>query len=218
MSVASAKLMALRKHRLLSVLLAIAAIAQISIGGARAEYPERQITLIVCFPAGGGTDIAVRMINTQLSEALGKPVIIENRGGGGGNIGTAAAARAPADGYTLLGRSSAFAGNPSLYDHVAYDPFNDFAPVMVLGASPNVFVVPKQSKLKTIPEFIAYANANPGKLNWTSPGAGTTPQLAGELLKVKTGIDIVHIPFPGAGPGTTAVLGGPVDVYAANLG
>jgi tripartite-type tricarboxylate transporter receptor subunit TctC len=218
MSVISTKLMALRKCRLMAALLAIAALAPISIGSARAEYPERPITLIVCFPAGGGTDVAVRMINTQLSEALGKPVIIENRGGAGGNIGTTAAARAPADGYTLLGCSSAFVVNPSLYEHVAYDPFKDFAPVMVLGASPNVFVVPKQSKIKTMREFIAYAKANPGKLNWTSPGAGTTPQLAGELLKGKTGIDIVHIPFPGAGPAMTAVLGGQVDMYAANYG
>src|SRR5712691_9492089 len=107
---------------------------------ARAEYPERQITLIACFPAGGGTDIAARLINTQLGEALGKPVIVENRGGAGGNIGIAAALRAGGDGYTLLVCSSAYVVNPSLYPHVTYDPFKDFIPVMVTGASPNVFV------------------------------------------------------------------------------
>jgi tripartite-type tricarboxylate transporter receptor subunit TctC len=184
----------------------------------RADYPERPITMIVCFPAGGGTDIAARLVNISLGEALGKPVIIENRGGAGGSIGTAAAARAAPDGYTLLACSSAFVVNPSLYANVAYDPFKDFEPVMVLGASPNVFVVPAGSEIKSMPEFLAKAKANPGKLNWTSPGAGTTPYLAGEVLKLRTGIDVVHIPFAGAGPATTAVLAGQVDLYTANLG
>src|SRR5215469_2905032 len=134
--------------------------------GARAEYPERQITMIVCFPAGGGTDIAARLINTQLGEALGKPVIIENRGGAGGNIGIAAAARAGGDGYTLLVCSSAYVVNPSLYAQATYDPYKDFVPVMVIGASPNAFVVPAQSDIQTMPELIAKAKANPGKLNW----------------------------------------------------
>jgi len=200
--------------------LAAAAIAAAgaSVDHARADYPERQITMIVCFPAGGGTDIAARLINTQLGEALGKPVIIENRGGAGGNIGIAAAARAPADGHTLLVCSSAYVVNPSLYAQAAYDPFKDFVPVMVIGASPNVFVVPAQSQFKSLPELIAFAKANPGKLNWTSPGAGTTPQLAGELIKLRTGVDMQHIPFAGAGPATTAVLGGQVDLYTANIG
>jgi tripartite-type tricarboxylate transporter receptor subunit TctC len=196
-------------------LIAAAAAAPI---GARAEYPERQITMIVCFPAGGGSDIAARLISTQLGEALGKPVIIENRGGAGGNIGIAAAARAGGDGYTLLVCSSAYVVNPSLYAQPTYDPFKDFVPVMVIGASPNVFVVPAQSEIKSLPELIAKAKASPGKLNWTSPGAGTTPYLAGELLKLRTGISMQHIPFPGAGPATTAVLAGQVDAYVANLG
>jgi tripartite-type tricarboxylate transporter receptor subunit TctC len=185
---------------------------------AHAEYPDHPITLIVCFPAGGGTDVAVRMINVQLGEALGKPVIIENRGGAGGSLAAATVARAKPDGYTLLACSSAFVVSPSLYAHVAYDPIKDFIPVMVIGASPNIFVVPARSKIKTMLEFIAYGKANPGKLNWTSPGAGTTPQLAGEILKMKTGIDMVHIPFAGAGPAMTAVLGGQVDLYTANYG
>jgi tripartite-type tricarboxylate transporter receptor subunit TctC len=185
---------------------------------AHAEYPDRQITLIVCFPAGGGTDIAARMINTLLGEALGKPVIVENRGGAGGSIGTAAVARAAPDGYTLLVCSSAFVVNPSLYANVAYDPFKDFAPIMVIGASPNVFTVPVQSPIKSLPELIEKAKANPGKLNWTSAGVGTTPYLAGELLKLKTGIDMVHIPFAGAGPASQAAIAGQVDWYTANIG
>ena len=204
------------RHILPAMILIAAAGAPRS--AARAEYPERQITMIVCFPAGGGTDIAARLINTPLGEALGKPVVIENRGGAGGNIGIAAAARAGGDGYTLLVCSSAYVVNPSLYAQATYDPYKDFVPVMVIGASPNAFVVPAQSGIKTMPELIAKARANPGKLNWTSPGAGTTPYLAGEVLKLRTGINMLHIPFPGAGPATTAVLAGQVDLYTANIG
>jgi tripartite-type tricarboxylate transporter receptor subunit TctC len=204
-------------QRLLPALTSLVVLAAIS-QNARAEYPERQITMIVCFPAGGGTDIAARLINTQLGEALGKPVIIENRGGAGGNIGIAAAARAGGDGHTLLVCSSAYVVNPSLYAQATYDPFKDFVPVMVIGASPNAFVVPAQSEIKSMNEIIARAKANPGKLNWTSPGAGTTPHLAGEVLKLRTGIEMQHIPFAGAGPATTAVLAGQVDLYTANIG
>src|SRR6195256_200084 len=185
---------------------------------ARADYPDRQITIIVCFPAGGGADIAARLIGTPLGDALGGNVIIENRGGAGGNTGITAAMRAPPDGYTLLVCSSAFVVNPSLYAQAAYDPFKDFEPIMTLGASPNVITVPAQSDIKTLPELIARAKANPGKLNWTSPGAGTTPYLAGEVLKLRTGINMLHIPFAGAGPATTAVLAGQVDLYTANIG
>jgi tripartite-type tricarboxylate transporter receptor subunit TctC len=185
---------------------------------ARADYPERQVTLIVCFPAGGGTDIAARLISTPLGEAIGKPVIVENRGGAGGNIGINVAARAVPDGHTLLVCSSAFVVNPSLYSQAGYDPFNDFIPLMVLGASPNLITVPAQSPIKSLPAFIEKAKANPGKLNWTSPGAGTTPFLAGELLKLRTGINMLHIPFAGAGPASQAAVAGQVDLYTANLG
>src|SRR5262245_46645756 len=204
-------------RRLLPALLLVAA-AGATLGSARAEYPERQVTMIVCFPAGGGTDIAARLINTQLGEALGKPVIIENRGGAGGSIGTAAVARMAGDGYTLLVCSSAFVVNPSLYANVTYDPFKDFAPIMVLGASPNGFVVPAQSPVKSMKEVLDKAKASPGTLNWTSPGAGTTPYLAGEVLQLRTGTKMVHIPFAGAGPATQAAVAGQVDMYTANIG
>jgi len=207
-----------RINRQLVLVLAAGTLAAAPITAAHSEYPERTITIVACFPPGGGTDIAVRLINTQLGEALGKPVIVENRAGAGGSLGTEIVARATADGYTLLGCSSAFEVNPSLYANVTYDPFKDFAPIMVIGASPNVFVVPTQSKIRTMGEFITEAKADPGKLNWTSPGAGTTPQLAGELLKAAVGIDIVHIPYTGAGPANTAVLAGQVDMYVANYG
>ena len=211
-----------RRYRIGAAAYLYAALCTAGVGAiattARADYPERQITMIVCFPAGGGTDIAARLINSQLGEALGKPVVIENRGGAGGNIGIAAAARAPADGYTLLVCSSAYVVNPSLYAQASYDPFKDFVPIMVIGASPNAFVVPAQSDIRSMPELVARAKAAPGQLNWTSPGAGTTPYLAGELLKLRTGVQMLHIPFAGAGPATTAVLGGQVDLYTANIG
>ncbi len=203
--------------RVLAAMIVIAT-AGATFDAAHADYPERQITMIACFPAGGGTDIAARLINTPLGEALGKPVIVENRGGAGGNIGIGAAARAAGDGYTLLVCSSAYVVNPSLYAQAPYDPYKDFVPVMVIGASPNVLVVPAQSDIKTMPELIAKAKANPGKLNWTSPGAGTTPYLAGEVLKLRSGISMQHIPFAGAGPATTAALAGQVDLYTANIG
>ena len=191
----------------------------LAFGSARAEYPEKQISMVVCFPAGGGTDIAARLVNIPLGEALGKPVVIENRGGAGGNIAIAAVKRLPADGYTLLVCSSAFVVNPSLYAQATYDPLKDYIPLMVMGASPNVFVVPAQSEIKSMKEFIDKAKAANGKMNWTSPGAGTTPQLAGELLKIRTWIEMQHIPFPGAGPATNAAIAGQraFDVTAIGL-
>ena len=218
MSILFAALRAVRPAQLLTALVAVAGFAMLSPGSARAEYPDHPVTIVACFPAGGGTDLAARMIHVELGKALGQPVIIENRGGAGGSIGTGVVARATPDGYTLLVCSSAFVVNPSLYQKVPYDPFKDFAPIMVIGASPNVFVVPAQSKIQSMKELIAQAKANPGKMNWTSPGVGTTPQLAGELLKIKAGLDMQHIPYAGAGPANTAVLGGLVDFYVANYG
>jgi tripartite-type tricarboxylate transporter receptor subunit TctC len=198
--------------------LAALAAATLAPAPARAAWPDHQITIIVCFPAGGGTDTAMRMFNTQLGRALGQPVIIENRAGAGGNIGISVAARAKPDGYTLLGCSSAFVVNPSLYANATYDPFKDFQPVMVIGAAPNVIVVPKDSPIKTFQEFVDKAKANPGKLNYTSSGVGTTPYLGLELIKLRLGLKVVHIPYAGAGPATQAALAGQVDLYTANLG
>ena len=217
MSTICMALSVLRKISLITATLMTAAVA-FSLGSAHAEYPDRPVIIVACFPAGGGTDLAVRMMHVELGKALGQPVIIENRGGAGGSVGTGAVARATPDGYTLLSCSSAFVVNPSLYANVPYDPIKDFIPIMVIGASPNVFVVPAQSKIQTMQELIAEAKANPGKMNWTSPGVGTTPQLAGELLKLKLGLEMTHIPYAGAGPANNAVLAGLVDFYVANYG
>src|SRR5262249_10836947 len=135
---------------------------------AQAAWPDRTITLIACFPAGGGTDIAARLIAPALGEALKVPVIVENRGGAGGNLGIATAKRAKPDGYPFLVCSSAFVVNPNLYANPPYAP-KDFTPVMVLGASPNALVTPAQSSFQTLGDLIAKAKAEPGKLNWTSP-------------------------------------------------
>src|SRR5262249_10121608 len=155
MSIVSTALSAIRSRLLPAVVAAGAALAMLPIQTAQAAYPDRPVTIIVCFPAGGGTDIAVRMISNELGEALGKAVIIETRAGAGGNIGIAAAARASADGYTLLGCSSAFVVNPSLYAHVSYDPHKDFTPLMLIGSSPNVLVVPADSKIKSAADLIS---------------------------------------------------------------
>ena len=206
------------RRALLTMLCGMGAAFGVAAQDARADYPEKQITMMVCFPAGGGTDIAARLINIPLGEALGKPVIVENRGGAGGNIAIKAIKGMAADGHTLLVCSSAFVVNTSLYAQAAYDPLKDFVPLMVIGASPNVFVVPEKSEIKTMQEFIAKAKANPGKINWTSSGIGTTPQLTGELIKLRLGLDMQHIPYPGAGPATNAALAGQVDLYTANIG
>jgi tripartite-type tricarboxylate transporter receptor subunit TctC len=208
---------AITRRTLLALAAGAMAFGGFASSSARAEWPERPITLIVCFPAGGGTDIAMRLMNTQLGEALGKPVIIENRGGAGGNIGSAYAARAKNDGYTLLGCSSAFVVNPSLYVTVAYDPIKDFEPIMAIGAAPNTLTVPAQSDTKTFQDFVKKVKAAPGKLNYTSSGIGTTPYLAAELIKQRLGLDILHIPYSGAGPATQAAIAGQVEMYAANL-
>ena len=183
-----------------------------------AGYPDHPVKVVVPFAAGGPTDVMARLIAQKMSEDLKQQFYVENRPGAGGNIGMAEVARATPDGYTILVASSSFVVNPSLYAKVPYDPFKDFVPIMVIGASPNVFVVPAQSKIKSMREFIELAKASPGKMNWTSSGVGTTPHLDGELIKIKTGINIVHIPYAGAGPASTAVLAGLVDLYTANYG
>jgi tripartite-type tricarboxylate transporter receptor subunit TctC len=184
-------------------------------GGA---WPERAVTIVVCFPPGGATDILTRIVAQPLGEALGRPVVIENRGGAGGNIGMGHAARQAPDGYTILATSSAYVVNPSLYPNTPYDPFRDFVPISMLGAAPNVIAVRPDSSFHALGDVIAHARANPGRLNYTTSGVGTTPHLAGEVLKLRTGIDMVHVPFSGAGPATQAVLAGTVPIYLAAFG
>jgi tripartite-type tricarboxylate transporter receptor subunit TctC len=199
-------------------LLAGAASALLPLRPAHAAFPERAITLSVSFPPGGATDILARILAPPLSEALGRPVVIENRGGAGANIGIGHVARAAGDGYTLLVTSSAFVVNPSLYSNPPYDPFRDFAPISTLGASPNVLAVRPNRGIASLQDLITQAKASPDKFNYASPGIGTTPHLAGELLKLRAGFEMQHVPFSGAGPATQAALAGTTQVISAAQG
>jgi tripartite-type tricarboxylate transporter receptor subunit TctC len=208
----------LKLHRVVSAVpIALGLVAGAAIAPAHAEYPDRHITLVVCFAPGGATDLLARVVSTPLSQALGTSVVVENRGGAGGNIGIAAVARAQPDGYTLLVASSAYVVNPSLFAKVPYDPFKDFVPIAEFGASPNVIAAAPQEGLKSLAELVANAKAHPDFYNYSSPGTGTTPQLAAELLKLKAGINLTHISFPGAGPAIQAILSHTVQLAALNI-
>ena len=182
-----------------------------------AAYPDRNITLIVPFAAGGPTDIIARIISVAFQKSMGQSVIVENRPGAGGNIGMAIVARAPADGYTLLLTSTSIAVNPSLYKNLGYDPIKSFAPISELVNAPNVIVVNSKSGMRTIADLVANAKAAPGKFNYSSPGAGTKSHLAGEQLKILTGIDMAHVPYRGAGPAALAVLEASVQAGSVGL-
>jgi tripartite-type tricarboxylate transporter receptor subunit TctC len=194
-----------------------AALPLLAPAAAYAAYPERVITLIVPFAAGGPTDIIARIVSLAFQKSLGQSVIVENRGGGGGNPGMAIAARATPDGYTLLLTSTAIAVNPALYNNLPYDPFKDFAPICELVNAPNVLFVRADSDIRSIADLIARAKAAPGALNYSSPGAGTKSHLTAEQLKLRAGIDMVHIPYRGGGPATMAVLEGTVQVGSVAL-
>jgi tripartite-type tricarboxylate transporter receptor subunit TctC len=175
-------------------------------------YPAKPVRIIVAFAAGGPPDIMARLMAQWLSERLGQQFVVENRPGGGGNIGTEAAVRAPADGYTLLLAVPANVINEALYDKLNFNFIRDIAPVASFANSHYVVVVHPSLPVTTLPEFIAYAKANPGKLNIASPGTGTGPHMAGELLKMTGGLDLVHVPYRGAAPALTDLIGGQVQV------
>jgi tripartite-type tricarboxylate transporter receptor subunit TctC len=203
---------------LLASLLALVAASGATAQQLPAPWPERSITLTVCFPPGGSTDVAARLLAPPMSEALGRPVVVENRPGAGGNIGIGAVARSQPDGHTLLVCSSAFVVNPSLYARAPYDPVRDFAPITTVGASTNVFAVRAASPFRSLAEVLAVARASPDRMNYASSGVGTTPHLAGEVLKLRAGVSMQHIVFAGAGPATQAALAGTVELLVANQG
>ena len=177
---------------------------------AQQQYPNRPIRVIVPFAPGGPTDIISRIVAAKLTEALGQQVVIDTRAGAGGNIGMALAARAPADGYTFLMVSSSLMVNPSLYSKPGFDALKDFVPITCVAASPNIITAHPSQPFRNAKELVAVVKAHPGKYNYASPGAGTTPHLSGELLRLSLGIDIAHIPYTGAGPVMQAVLGNQV--------
>jgi tripartite-type tricarboxylate transporter receptor subunit TctC len=180
-------------------------------------YPSRPVRIIVGFAPGGAYDIIARLIGQWLSERLGQPFVIENRPGAGSNIATEAAVRTSPDGYTLLLVGLTNAINATLYDKLNFNFIRDVAPVAGILRGPYVVVVNPSVPAKSVPEFIAYAKANPGKINMASPGTGTGPHVAGELFKMMAGVNLVHVPFGGSGPALTALLGRQVEVSIASV-
>jgi tripartite-type tricarboxylate transporter receptor subunit TctC len=198
-------------------LIVAAAVLCLAPTAAPAAWPDRPITLIVPFAPGGPTDIIARILSIALAQSLGQQVIVDNRGGAAGNIGMGQAARAAPDGYTLLLTSTAIAVNTALFKNLPYDPFKDFAPVSELVNAPNVLIVRPDSGIAGVADLVAQAKANPTKFNYASPGAGTKSHLTGELLKLRAGIDMVHVPFRGAGPAAQAVLSNTTQVGSVAL-
>jgi tripartite-type tricarboxylate transporter receptor subunit TctC len=181
------------------------------------DYPAQPVHLIVPYAPAGGTDILARLIGQHLSKHLGQQFIVENRPGGNSNLGTEAVARAPADGYTLLVVDNAPAINATLYEKLNFNFIRDIAPVAGIATQPVVMEVNPSFPAKTVPEFIAYAKANPGKINFASAGIGNATHLSGELFKMMTGTDMVHVPYRGTGPALTDLLGGHVQVMFGSL-
>ena len=181
---------------------------------ARAEtWPDKPIHIIVPYVAGGNTDSNARLIGAKLSEALGQPVIIDNMPGAGANIGAGAAARAAPDGYTLFqGTGSTHGINSSLFHKLPYDPVKDFVPIVLMVESPLFLVVNADLPVKSVPELVAYAKANPGKLSFGSVGIGSAHHLAGEAFKQRAGIDIVHVPYRGSAPVLQDLMGGQIQM------
>jgi tripartite-type tricarboxylate transporter receptor subunit TctC len=180
---------------------------------ARAQtYPTRPVRLIVPSAAGNASDILARLMGHWLSERLGRPFVIENRPGAGTNIGTEAVVKAPPDGYTLLHVTPSHAINATLYDKLNYNFIRDIAPIAGMQRSLNVMLVNLAFPAKTVPEFIAYAKANPGKVNFASPGTGTATHMSGELFKMIAGVNIVHVPYRGTGPALTDLISGQVQL------
>jgi tripartite-type tricarboxylate transporter receptor subunit TctC len=180
-------------------------------------YPTRPVRLVVGYAAAGANDIVGRIMGQWLSERLGRPFVIENRPGAASNIATEVVVRAPADGYTLLVGGTTNAINATLYDKLNFDFIRDIAPVASICSGPFVIVVNPSLPAKTVPEFIAYAKANPGKINMASAGTGNTTHLSGELFKMMTGVDMVHVPYRGGAPALTDLIGGQVQVFFAPI-
>ncbi|MET0669156.1 MAG: tripartite tricarboxylate transporter substrate binding protein [Xanthobacteraceae bacterium] len=213
--------MGIPRRRFLQLAAGAAALLAVSRSASAQAYPSQPIRIIVGFAAGSGSDIFARLMAQWLSERLGQSVLIENRPGAGGNIGTEAVVKAPPDGYTLLQWVPANAVNNSLYEKLSFNFLRDIAPVAGTARAPYVVVVNPELPVKTIPELISHAKANPGKLNFASAGVGTGIHMAGELFKLTTGVNMVHVPYRGAAGAMTDLIGGQVqlmfDTTAASI-
>lgn len=191
---------------------ALAAALLVAAASAPAQnYPAGPVRIVVPFPAGGGVDTAGRLLGQKLSEAIGKPVVIDNRAGANGMIGSEIVAKSPKDGYTLMVNGANFVTSPTLYAKALYDPIKDFEAISLLAHAPNILVVHPSLPVKNVRELIAFAKARPGDILFAGSGSGSTPHLAGELFKVQTGTKMVHVPYRGTGPAITAILSGEVS-------
>jgi tripartite-type tricarboxylate transporter receptor subunit TctC len=201
-------------------LMLTATLTLIALGAAQAQtdYPNRPLRQIVPFPPGGAVDIVTRIVAAKWSEFLGQQIVVENRAGAGGNVGADFAARAAPDGYTLFSCGIASHGvSPAVYNKLPYDHIRDFAPISLIGKTPNVLVVNPSVPAQSLGEFIQYVKASPGKYNYASPGFGTSPQMTMELFKLTAGINLVHIPYKGGAPALADVMGGQVAGMFGNL-
>ncbi len=204
--------MRLSRHQFLQLAAGVAALPAVSRIAWAQTYPSRPVRWIVGFPAGGAADIVARITAQRLSERLGQQFVVQNRPGAASNIAAEAVVRAPPDGYTLLWITQVNATNTTLYDNLSFDFSNDIAPVASIARSPFVMLVNPSFSARTVPEFIAYAKANPGKINFASGGNGTASHIAGEMFKFMAGVDMVHVPYKGSAPSLTDLLGGQVQV------
>jgi tripartite-type tricarboxylate transporter receptor subunit TctC len=202
---------------LLLRLAAAFALAAASTAALAQQWPTKPLRLIVGFTPGGGVDINARLVASKLTDYLGQPAVVENRPGAGTNIANELVAKAPPDGYTLLFTSGALAVNMALYRKLPFDALRDFAPVSIFSESPNLLVVSSRNPARDVAELLAAARAKPGVMNYSSAGTGTTQHMAGELFKLRTGTDIVHVPFKGSAPSLTALIAGDVDMTFVNI-
>ena len=197
-------------------ILGLIAILASCLAAQAADYPTRPITLVVAFTPGGPSDVLARIVGKQMEKTLGQPVVIDNRPGAGGNIAGEAVARAAPDGYTLLmGNNSILATNAALYKKIGFDPEKDFAPITLIGSQPNILVVNPKVAASTVPELIALAKAQPGKLNCANSGYGAAAHLAAELFKSEAKVDIISVAYKGAAPALQDVIAGHVDLMFA---
>ena len=209
--------MSLARRRFLQLTAGAVALPVVSHIAAAQVYPTRPVRIIVGFASGGTLDIIARLLGQWLSERLGQPFVVENRPGGGGNIGTDAVVRAPPDGYTLLLVGSPNMINATLYEKLNFNFIRDIAPVASIDRTPLVMEVNQSFPARSVPEFIAYAKAKPGKINMASAGTGTGQHVAGELFKMMAGVDMTHVPYRSAGPALTDLIGGQVQVMFDGL-
>jgi tripartite-type tricarboxylate transporter receptor subunit TctC len=207
----------IQPRALRNVVVAMALVAGLGRAAAQ-DYPNRPITLVVPFPPGGSTTIVARTVSDKMSEVLGQSIVIDNRGGAGGTVGSRAVSKSAPDGYTiLLGYTGTLAIGPTLYGNVGYDPRKDFEPIGRIGTAPNTLVVHPSLPVHSVAELIAYGKANPGKLNYGSAGIGTVSHVCGEYFATAAGVTLTHIPYKGTGPAITDLLGGHIPMAFAPI-